>query len=175
MGGRLSEAAKPHRIFTPPFPTAKLRPSITPTRRVDNRPTGDCAFAPRRACRRPPACDLPSPLGRIGQPNQTLAKSGSGWSSLNLVSISARIGVHLTSFLVGTARGRGARKKKCWKNCHRLTPGWTACFVVSVGLIFFIYPPFVLLLYYCTNFIFLGFGGAAQRDRLVAVASGGMG
>jgi len=88
------EAAFPRRpshvaYFTPQFPTAKLRPSITPTRRVDNRPTGDCAFAPRLSCRCPSVCDLPSLLGRIGQPNQPLAKPGSDWSSLNPVSISA--------------------------------------------------------------------------------------
>lgn len=111
--GRLGKTAKPQsHILTPPFPTTKLRPSITPTRRVDDRPTsGDCAFAPR-------LCLSPSSRLRLAgwdwpaQPN--LGQIGVRLGHLSISSQSPHMHWRATSLLSSLEgqRGRGARTKE---------------------------------------------------------------
>lgn len=183
--GRLGKTAKPQsHILTPPFPTTKLRPSITPTRRVDDRPTsGDCAFAPR-------LCLSPSSRLRLAgsdwpaQPN--LGQIGVRLGFLSISSQSPHMHWRATSLLSSLEgqRGRGARTKE--KKGVEETVAGSRLGGQLVLLLFLFWPvsssytPPICLFCCCIIVPTLSFSGsagaAAQRDRLVAVASsGGMG
>lgn len=189
--GRLGKTAKPQsHISHAPIPNHQTPPvSITPTHTTSRRPTGrPVVTALSRqgfACRRP----LPPATCRVGLASPTKPWPNRGpaaGSSLNLVSISAYALARATSHFFprwNWQRGRcGARtkeKKRCRRELSRaralVDSLFCCCFSVSSS-----YTPPHLFVFCCCIIVptlsFSGFDGAAQRDRLVAVASsGGMG
>lgn len=172
------------RIFSRPHsqPPNSARQSHPHDESTTDRPVVTALLRQGFACRRPPACDLP---GGIGQPNQTLAKSGSGWvisqSRLNL-----RICIGVRPHFFPRWRGKGdvvqeRKKKKVSKRLSRaralVDSLFCCCFCFGLFLLH-IPPPFVCFAVVLLYQLYLSRvrRGGSSTERLVAVASsGGMG
>lgn len=138
-----------------------------------DRQTGDCAFAPRLSS----VVVLPSATCRVG----------SGWViSQSRLNLPHALACNLTTFLVVTAKGTDVVQERKKKGVEETVAG--SRLGGQLVLLLFLFwpvsssytPPICLflLLYYCTNFIFLGFrrGSSAEgTDSSRFASSGGMG